>query len=347
MCDVCSTLTSIPSDEIYITSGFATERTTSALDAMCSISEREQNAALQDEEIEVLQAIFADEFQLSDGFDQSHGARSFTIEVPGPHSIVLQVHLPNGYPSTDAPVAVVQESFGLTNAQRDQITTKLDTIFGRSNGQVCLYEWVADVREVYATHQTEELEPEAANNNNAGHLSDPQEQVVCFSSDPHTLRSRTRTAQAVRDRDREDRLSPLIFHGGTIVDRKSVFQGHACPISCVADVRSFLAVLLDDRKVSRACHNMLAYRLTGAFTVKDNDEDREDGVGSKMLHLMELTKAEDVAVVVTRWCGGIHLGPDRFKHINACAREALEGGGFIDVSLPQSKKRKHRKQGPH
>jgi hypothetical protein len=102
-------------------------------------------------------------------------------------------------------------------------------------------------------------------------------------------------------------------------------------VSCVGDVRSFLAVLLDERKVCRTCHNMLAYRITGDFTVKDNDEDREDGAGSKMLHLMELTKSENAAVVVTRWCGGIHLGPDRFKHINACAREALEDGGFIDI----------------
>lgn len=140
----------------------------------------------------------------------------------------------------------------------------------------------------------------------------------------------------------------MIFHSGTILDRKSVFQGHACPISCVADMRSFLAVLLDDRKISRACYNMLAYRLTGAFTIKDTDEDEEDGAGSKMLHLMELIKAENVAVVVTRWCGGIHLGPDRFKHIKVCAREALEGGGFIDVSaLPQSRKKtRNRKQGP-
>ena len=34
-------------------------------------------------------------------------------------------------------------------------------------------------------------------------------------------------------------------------------------------------------------------------------------------------------VVVTRWYGGIHLGPDRFKHINNCTRNMLEAHGFI------------------
>ena len=34
-------------------------------------------------------------------------------------------------------------------------------------------------------------------------------------------------------------------------------------------------------------------------------------------------------VVVSRWYGGIHLGPDRFKHINNCTRMILEQNGYI------------------
>lgn len=41
-------------------------------------------------------------------------------------------------------------------------------------------------------------------------------------------------------------------------------------------------------------------------------------------------EVNDVLVVVTRYFGGIHLGPDRFKHINQAARNALELGGFLD-----------------
>ncbi len=42
-------------------------------------------------------------------------------------------------------------------------------------------------------------------------------------------------------------------------------------------------------------------------------------------------EVENVLVIVTRYFGGIHLGPDRFKHINQAARNALELGGFLDV----------------
>jgi putative IMPACT (imprinted ancient) family translation regulator len=42
-----------------------------------------------------------------------------------------------------------------------------------------------------------------------------------------------------------------------------------------------------------------------------------------------MTHASNVAVVVTRWYGGIKLGPDRFKHIKNAARDVLERHGLI------------------
>ena len=51
---------------------------------------------------------------------------------------------------------------------------------------------------------------------------------------------------------------------------------------------------------------------------------------------------DHVLVVVTRYFGGIHLGPDRFKHINQAARNALEVGGFLDEAAKKSSgKTKH------
>lgn len=46
-----------------------------------------------------------------------------------------------------------------------------------------------------------------------------------------------------------------------------------------------------------------------------------------MLHLMQVMGATEVLVVVSRWYGGVQLGADRFRMINACAREALGKGG--------------------
>lgn len=37
-------------------------------------------------------------------------------------------------------------------------------------------------------------------------------------------------------------------------------------------------------------------------------------------------------VVVSRWFGGIHLGPNRFQHINNAARQVLEQAGLINTN---------------
>ena len=59
----------------------------------------------------------------------------------------------------------------------------------------------------------------------------------------------------------------------------------------------------------------------------------------RLSHLMQILEVENVVVVVTRWFGGIHLGPDRFKDINNVARNALEECGFIKNKNTKGKKK--------
>jgi hypothetical protein len=54
-------------------------------------------------------------------------------------------------------------------------------------------------------------------------------------------------------------------------------------------------------------------------------------------------------VVVSRWFGGILLGPDRFKHINNAARSLLNSCGYIKgsgQSASHSDKHKMPSKGP-
>jgi hypothetical protein len=55
----------------------------------------------------------------------------------------------------------------------------------------------------------------------------------------------------------------------------------------------------------------------------DHEDDGEDGAGSKLSHLLYVLKEEGVVVVVSRWFGGIQLGPKRFVHIANVARDLL------------------------
>ena len=56
------------------------------------------------------------------------------------------------------------------------------------------------------------------------------------------------------------------------------------------------------------------------------------------MHLMQLMDVWDVMVIVTRWYGGVLLGPDRFRIINNVAREALQLAGFAKDGTKKGKK---------
>ncbi|KAI2464054.1 hypothetical protein F4781DRAFT_436812 [Annulohypoxylon bovei var. microspora] len=79
-----------------------------------------------------------------------------------------------------------------------------------------------------------------------------------------------------------------------------------------------------------ANHNAWAYRirvptnLFGATTIKEESfDDGEGGCGDFLLKNMREIDAIDTLVVMTRWYGGIMLGPDRWRIMRNCLKDAL------------------------
>ncbi|KAF4555055.1 Hypothetical protein D9617_3g021240 [Elsinoe fawcettii] len=116
-----------------------------------------------------------------------------------------------------------------------------------------------------------------------------------------------------------------------VTEKKSVFVARAAAIGSTDQAKAFLHhFLATDKKAARATHNITAWRIKGANDVvfQDYDDDGETAAGGRLLHLLQLMEAWNVMVVVTRWYGGVHLGPDRFRIINQVAREAVVAGGW-------------------
>lgn len=126
-----------------------------------------------------------------------------------------------------------------------------------------------------------------------------------------------------------------------ITVNKSVFVARACPVSSMTEVTDAVSHLLSsNKKVAGATHNIKAWRFqdNSGATTQDYDDDGESAAGGRMLHLMQLMDVWNVLVVVTRWYGGVKLGPDRFRVINNVAREALMAGGYVKEEKTKSKK---------
>lgn len=134
-------------------------------------------------------------------------------------------------------------------------------------------------------------------------------------------------------------------------EKKSIFIARAATVSSPAEAKSFLHHLLaTDKKVAKATHNITAWRVQGAndTSFQDCDDDGETAAGSRVLHLMQLMDVWNVMVVVTRWYGGVQLGPDRFRLINSAARDAFVKGGWVketgkDANKAESGKKKGKK----
>lgn len=98
--------------------------------------------------------------------------------------------------------------------------------------------------------------------------------------------------------------TPLWTLSEVITEKKSIFIARAAPVSSVQQAQSYLAHLLStDKKVSKATHNITAWRILGDGGVQfqDCDDDGETAAGGRLLHLLELMGVWGCMVVVTRW----------------------------------------------
>jgi hypothetical protein len=122
-----------------------------------------------------------------------------------------------------------------------------------------------------------------------------------------------------------------------LTESKSTFLARCAPVADPAQPARYIRHLLaTDRRVRAATHNITAWRIRGGsggasgVIYQDCDDDGETAAGGRLLHLMQVMGIWDVVVVVTRWYGGMKLGPRRFALINAAARDAFVRAGVVE-----------------
>jgi hypothetical protein len=283
------------------------------------------NDAIQDE-LTSINSIF-DEGTLSP-IDED--ARTFSLRLPSFPSITLRIEFPHDYP--DAPPSVLGTQSvgpdvpkGMGSRAVDVVRDVLAQVY--QPGEACIYDLLEDVREAL----------EKAEEHGDLQLHDQADDQSAGTDTVHA------SSDSIVDLGPE----PPWIVAPALTEKKSVFLARVAPVSSPAQARQYVAHLLaTDKKAARASHNMTAWRIKGPndTSYQDCDDDGETAAGSRMLHLMQLMDVWDVMVVVTRWYGGILLGPDRFRIINTAAREALLLGGFAKEGKEGDAKKKGGKK---
>lgn len=271
------------------------------------------------------------------------------LQLPGEHPISLRLEFPADYP--DAPPSILgTQSVGENVGKGEGIQAVdisrnvLSEVY--QPGSPCIFDLVEEVgqrlQQFYESLAQRDQEQQASQ----GH-----------GQQQHHLNSgngQSNQDERVPDEEAQQPMSysldkePPWIMSDVFTEKKSVFVARAAHVSSPDEAKSYLHHLLaTDKKVAKATHNITAWRIQGVneTAYQDCDDDGETAAGGRLLHLMQLMDVWNVMVVVTRWYGGIQLGPDRFRIINSAARDAFIKGGYVKEEGKDSKSTGGKKKG--
>ncbi|XP_069778690.1 protein IMPACT isoform X2 [Narcine bancroftii] len=304
----------------------------------------QENLQKQIDEIEALSSIYEDNWSVVD-----EAARIFCIQIVDQQakwSISLQVSFPPEYPSAAPPVYQLNAPW-LRGDERTRLSNDLEEIYLKNSGDCILFLWAQKIQDFL---QVKSQSVGAAQD--AGWVAEELEvdHFGCSLSNQSPLQQVALKESSSRNSD--DMELPPMAHGEPITDRRSTFQAHLAPVVTVNQVKLHLQKFYENKKIANATHNIYAYRIyceDKQTFLQDCEDDGETAAGGRLLHLMQILDVCNVMVVVSRWYGGIQLGPDRFKHINNCARNLLVEQGYpgmrreMSKTTSKSKKPKNKK----
>lgn len=246
----------------------------------------------------------------------------YILSIPR-RGVALRISFPSSYPEQPPRLLGTHKNDASRKGQGTAILTQAGEILQRvfTPGSVCLFDLLQGLEDDYQLEDVGSMNAQVDNTpgheNGTTETSDGPQQSFFMSTPPKWTLSETATL------------------------KKSVFVARACVVSCPAEAHAALQNLLTtDKRAAKATHNINAYRIrlqpssdrkggSNEITYQDCDDDGESAAGGRLLHLLQLMDVWGIFIVVTRWYGGVQLGPDRFRLISQVAREAIVAGGWI------------------
>jgi hypothetical protein len=285
-----------------------------------------------EDEVTSINAIYGENTLVKEAGDD----RIFGLVFPSQPSISLRVEFPINYPDVPPSILGTQSiGAGLAKGEGTSVLELVRNALAETyNPSVpCIFDLIQEV-----DSRIQELGLDAsARSENAESAKENGQQAPVTGGDGES--GSDIHQQLLEDIGEE----PPWIISDVITEKKSVFVARAAAVTSVDQAKQYLAhLLVSDKKVAKATHNITAWRVRceNGVQFQDCDDDGETAAGGRLLHLLELMGVWNVMVVVTRWYGGVHLGPDRFRIINQTARDAVVKGGFDQTTSKDDTKKK-------
>lgn len=285
-----------------------------------------ENEEARRDELEALAAIYADDWAVEDARSGSYSLTLAANTTKGTKKwLKIVFKLPPGYPAEARPLFELSAPW-MDREEKAKLVAEIEDLCRENSPGGSILYMIAEVaqQKLGSLLETETEE--------GGEIKVEEIELEDENSRP--------TKTEIEDEGEKRHSQQInISHGDPFLDRRSTFQAHLAAVRSPSEARAVLAQLLENRKIASATHNMWAYRIAGSTAAnganqslqQDCDDDGETHAGSRLLHLLQIAEARNVMVVVSRWYGGVQLGPDRFKHINNVARQLLLSQNYISA----------------
>jgi hypothetical protein len=268
-------------------------------------------------ELEALESIFPGQLKYE---MKGHNYLVYFVDPQLAYSISFELDSLS-YPESSAPNFVLSFQNRVGAEEYKQLQDNIARLIGDNKGEVVLYNVIQCTQDIVG-------DPNFMQNQK---VLNPMEEIAVSG----TLNSIDCAPLATIDTGTVCAQID-IFHGPVTVEQKSSFQAHFCVVRTMEEVNYFRNVVLSDKRIAKATHNIFAYRFTtvdsgiggGPIVHHDCDDDGETAAAGRVAEMIRLMGVDGVAVIVSRWFGGVLLGPDRFKFICNAARNLLEEHGY-------------------
>lgn len=260
------------------------------------------------DELDAIDAIYPESMVVLNG-------SLIDLTIPGNPDIKVRISFPETYPEIEGPHILQVRSPGSDEQYLKGVFESLmKSVF--SEGAVCIFDFLTQLED------TLQSEIETADTGNGGQASTTPEPIV----------------------DNVNALDGWIS-SEPVTDRGSTFIAYAREVHSEDEAYKKLSQLKTDKRIGKASHNMVAFRIQNdnGTRVSDCDDDGETAAGGRMLHLLTVMDVWNIIVVVSRWFGGTHIGPDRFRHINSTTRDAVIRAGFLEDNNSKVTKKSKKK----
>ncbi|KAF2096143.1 impact family protein, partial [Rhizodiscina lignyota] len=274
------------------------------------------SSTLEDELLS-LNSIYGDETLVVTSSSAEAEGVDAVLKLPSHPSISLRLFFPSTY-SDDPPAVLGTQSVGEDVAKGGgQVAVRvakhiLEKVW--RPGDACMYDLCEEVQDVLE----QELED--------AHISTHKDDIENLQDSAVSREEVAAPQQGSLDAAALGE-APAWVLSDVITEKKSVFVARCVAVSSVDEAQRCIAHLLaTDKRAAKATHNISAWRiraLPDSAAYQDFDDDGETAAGGRLLKLLQMMDVWNLVVVVSRWYGGILLGPARFAIINEAARGAV------------------------